>query len=69
MGRQTGHKVRKQPFRMPLDAENGKAVVCNTFYDAVIGSLDDGQVLSEGIYGLMMVRCCTLFIREITAVL
>lgn len=54
MGRQMGHKVGKQPLRMPLDAENRETVVCNAFYDAVIGSLDDSQVLSGSIYCLMV---------------
>lgn len=37
-----GGEVRKQTFRMPLDTENGKGIVYNSFHYPVIGELDDG---------------------------
>lgn len=47
-------EIGEQPFRMPLDAKYGKAVVRNAFRNAVISGLDDSQVLSRGMDGLMM---------------
>ena len=47
--------IKAHSFGMPLQAKNRQGFMYNGFYNPVVGSLDDGQTLSQ-IFDSLMVR-------------